>query len=50
MTLGKVNGVGTSDEELCGSGSDPGFCAPVDGLVQNVPSTNLSRSVFRQVF
>lgn len=22
MTLGKVNGVGTSDEEVCGSGSE----------------------------
>lgn len=49
VTWGKVNGVATSDKEVCGSGSDPDFCASADNLVQNVPSANLSRSVFGQV-
>lgn len=49
VTWGKVNGVATSDKEVCGSGSDPDFYASADNLIQNVPSANLSRSVFGQV-
>ena len=49
VTWGKVNGVATSDKEVCGSGSDPDFYASADNLVQNVPSANLSRFVFGQV-
>lgn len=33
MTLGKVNGVDTSDKEMCGFGSDPEFCAQGDSFV-----------------
>ena len=44
-----MNRVATSDKEVCGSGSDPDFYASADNLVQNVPSANLSRSVFGQV-